>query len=109
MNIGDTLKLITIQPAVGEQIRFADDVKLEISNDAVGTQFFEFSKVKIKKNNRRFVSKGSINGQDLQVFFPDGAIRLIRITNPPCGVTFLRVRRQGEVLVIVAAAEALTP
>src|SRR6185295_5852842 len=68
MSTGSQLKLITIQPAVGEQIRLADDVRLEISNDAVGTQFFEFSKQKIKKNNRRFISKGSINGQDLQVF-----------------------------------------
>jgi hypothetical protein len=109
MSTGSTLKLITIQPAVGDQIRFADNVKLEISNDAVGTQFFEFSKFKIKKNNRRFVSKGTINGQDLAVFFPDGAIRLMRITNPLCAVTFMRVRRQGEVLVVVAAAEALTP
>ena len=101
MSISSVLKLMTIQPAVGEQIRFADDVTLEISNDTAGTQFFQFNKLKKKKNNRRLISKGSINGQDLEVFFPDGATRLIRITNPPCGVTFLRVRRQGNTLVVV--------
>jgi hypothetical protein len=101
MSISDQLKLITIQPAVGDQIRFSDDVVLELSNDSAGTQFFQFNKLKKKKNNRRLISKGSINGQDLEAFFPVGATRLMRITNPPCGVTFLRVMRQGDMLVVV--------
>jgi hypothetical protein len=101
MSIEDQLKLITIQPAVGDEIRFADNVVLELSNDAAGTQFFQFNKLKKKKNNRRLISKGSINGQSLEAFFPVGATRLMRITNPPCGVTFLRVMRVGDTLVVV--------
>jgi hypothetical protein len=89
-----------IQPAVGNEIRFASDVNVEIT-DSTGT-FRTFRKLKIKKNGRKLLSKGSINDIDLGTFFPDQATRFIRITNPPCGITFLHVKRQGEVLVVVA-------
>jgi hypothetical protein len=102
------IDLRAIQPAVGDEVRFADDVQVQVS-DATGIAFFEFKKLKIKKSGRKLLSKGSINGVDLGTFFPDGATRNIRITNPPCGITFLRVRRQGEVLVVATAAELLQP
>ena len=102
MSIDDShIDLRAIQPAVGDEIRFAGDVKVEVS-DSAGA-FFEFKKLKIKKSGRKLLSKGSINGLDLGAFFPDQATRFIRITNPPCGITFLRVKRQGEVLVVAAA------
>lgn len=109
MSIDDShIVLRAIQPAVGDEVRFSDDVQVQVS-DATGTAFFEFKKLKIKKSGRKLLSKGSINGTDLGTFFPDGATRNIRLTNPPCGITFLRVRRQGEVLVVVTAAELLQP
>jgi hypothetical protein len=42
-------------------------------------------------------------------FFPDGALRIIRITNPTCGITRLRVRRTGNTLVVEAALVEGTP
>jgi hypothetical protein len=102
-----TLLLLTTQPPVGNEIRFDASSIVEVSSDAAGTQFFTFSKpAKLKKDGRKFISKGTINNQDLGVFFPNGATRIIRITNPPCGITVLRVTRSGEQLLLVSAAES---
>jgi hypothetical protein len=83
----------------GIEVRFADGVKLEISNDAAGTQFFEVAKTKDKSSGNKLQAKGKVNDQKVGDFFPDGAIRLVRITNPTCGVTLLRLKRVGNVLV----------
>ncbi|HKP87978.1 MAG TPA: hypothetical protein VJZ26_17880 [Blastocatellia bacterium] len=84
----------------GVEVRIADGVKLEISNDEAGTQFFEVLKAKRKSSGRKLQSKGKVNGLDVGVFFPDGAIRIVRITNPTCGITILRLKRVGNLLVV---------
>jgi hypothetical protein len=102
-----TLFLLTTQPPIGNEIRFDASSIVEVSTDAAGTQFFTFSKPpKLKKDGRKLLSKGTINNQDLGVFFPNGATRIIRITNPPCGITILRVTRSGEQLLLVPSAES---
>jgi hypothetical protein len=102
------LFLLTIAPAGGTEVLFSEGTLVEISSDAAGTTFFSFSKPngKIKKAGGKYLSKGIINGQELGVFFPNGATRVIRITKPTCGITILRVLRSGDQLSIVAAAEA---
>lgn len=94
-------------PAGGTEVLFSEGTLVQVSSDAAGTTFFSFSKPngKIKKAGRKYVSKGTINGQDLGVFFPSGATRFIRITKPTCGITLLRVTRAGEVLSLAAPAE----
>ncbi len=91
----------------GVEVRFADGVKLEISNDAAGTQFFEVAKAKRKSSGSKLQSKGKVNNQDVGVFFPDGATRFVRITNPTCGVTLLRLKRVGSNLVLDATTQEI--
>jgi hypothetical protein len=98
------IDLRTIQPVVGEEIRFDREVEVLVATDATGTQFAEFRRLKWKKSGRKLISKGPLGGQNPLDFFPDGATRLIIVTNPPCGVTFLRVTRQGERLVLATPA-----
>ena len=101
------LFLVTTTPAGGSEILFSSDTLVEISSDAAGTTFFTFSKPgKIKKSGGKYLSKGSINGQDLGVFFPNAATRFIRITKPTCGITLLKVVRSGEQLLLATAADA---
>jgi glycosylphosphatidylinositol phospholipase D len=96
------LVLRTIQPPVGSEIRFAESSVVELSTTDAGTQFFTFSKpFKFKKEGRVILTKGTINSQDLAAFFPDGATRILRVTTPPCGVTTLKIRRQGLTVVVV--------
>lgn len=102
------LFLLTAAPAGGTEVLFTEGTIVEVSSDAAGTTFFGFSKPngKIKKSGGKYLSKGTINGQDLGVFFPNGATRFIRITKPVCGLTLLHVTRSGDQLSIAAAAEA---
>jgi hypothetical protein len=101
------LFLVTTAPAGGSEVLFSADTVVEISTDAAGTTFFTFSKLgKIKKSGGKYLSKGAINGQDLGVYFPNGATRFIRITKPACGITSLKVVRSGEQLLLATAAEA---
>lgn len=96
------LYLATGQPFGSRAIAFDDNVIVEVSGDEAGTQFFTFSKrCKIKARNTRFISKGRIANTDIDSFFPTGATRIIRATNPPCGVTEIKVRRFGDVLVVI--------
>lgn len=88
----------------GVEVRFEDGVKLEISNDEAGTQFFEVLKAKRKSSGRKLQSKGQVNNLDVGVFFPDGQTRFVRITNPECGTTLLRLRRVGNLLVPATTA-----
>lgn len=110
INGGFQLFLLTTTPAGGTEVVFKTGVIVEISTDAAGTAFFAFSKAgKIKKSGGKFLSKGSINGQDLGVYFPNGATRFIRITNPVCGITLLKVTRSGDQLMLTAAEEVSSP
>jgi hypothetical protein len=109
MNIFDNFRLflLTTTPAGGTEVRFTTGTLVQISSDAAGTAFFSFSKPngKIKKSGQKYLSKGTINGQELGVFFPSGVTRIIRITKPTCGITILRVVRNGEVLTIAPPPE----
>ena len=59
----------------------------------------------LPKSGGKFLSKGTINGLDLGVFFPNAATRFIRITKPTCGITLLKVVRSGEQLLLATAAD----
>jgi len=110
INGGFQLFLLTTAPAGGTEVLFKTGVVIEISTDATGTTFFPFSKAgKIKKSGGKFLSKGSIMGQDLGTYFPSGATRFIRITNPVCGITILKVTRTGDQLFLAAAEEVSSP
>jgi hypothetical protein len=85
------------QPASGNAVNFADGVIVEISGDSTGIQFFGFSRPpKLKGGGARLMTKGTINGQILTKFFPTNDTRVIRITNPTCGVTVLHVTRHKD-------------
>jgi hypothetical protein len=72
-------------------------VTVEISGDSTGIQFFGFSRPpKLKGGGARLMTKGTINGQILTKFFPTDDTRVIRITNPTCGVTVLHVTRHKD-------------
>jgi hypothetical protein len=88
---------------------FLSGVKVEISTDETGAQFFQTSKAKLKNGGTKIQTRGSINGLTVGEYFPDGALRIIRITNPTCGITILRVRRVGNTLVVEAALDQGTP
>jgi hypothetical protein len=102
------LLLLTAAPAGGTEVVFTVGTLVQISSDEAGTTFFSFSKPngKIKREGRKYLSKGIINGQELGVFFPSGATRFIKITKPPCGITILKVTRSGEVLTLVPTTDA---
>jgi hypothetical protein len=92
------IAITTTAPTGGAEVRFLQGATVQLT-DANGV-FFSFNTVAIKKGGRKLITKGQINGMSLDAFFPDGAVRTLRITNPTCGVVTLRVRRQGANLVI---------
>jgi hypothetical protein len=98
------IAFFTSQPPTGNLVRFMQGVTVEIS-DATGTQFFQPNKIKFRADGGKIVTKGNFNGQPLSAFFPDQAVRTVRITNPPCGISLLRIMRQGNSFVIVNTAE----
>lgn len=100
---------IVFRTVGGTQPLFLPGIKIAISNDIAGSQFFETTKAKVKASGTKLIAGGTINGQEIGVFFPDGAERLIRFTNPTCGTTLLRVRRAGLQLVVVTALQEGTP
>ncbi len=97
------LILRTSAPPVGEEIRFAatPNTTVEISNDEAGTTFSAAGKVGVRPSMRKLKAKRGFNGQPLGDFFPDDAIRILRVTIPPCGIFEVRVQRQGGELVVV--------
>jgi hypothetical protein len=99
------LILRTSQPPTGSLVRFVRGVTVEIS-DASG-QFFQPNKIKFKQNGAKILTKGNFNGMELTNFFPDQAVRTLRVTNPTCGVTVLQVRREGGRLVVVTTAQSV--
>lgn len=98
----DRLRFLTTVPAQGHEVDFTATTTVEISTDSTGATFSTFSKPsKVKASGHKLITKGTINGQDLLTFFPDGAIRFVRFTNPPCEVTVLKVMRSGSQLTVV--------
>lgn len=103
----NVLLFSTTAPTGGTEVRFEDGVTVEISTDQTGTQFFQPTKIKLKKNGKRLLIKGTINNQEVGVFWPDNTIRIVRFTNPNCGVTTLRLRRVGDTVVVAAAFDGV--
>lgn len=105
--VGSNLTKLNLRAATinGTEVRFQDGVKVELSTDEAGTSFAEFSRIKIKSSGKKLQTRGTINNQAITQFWPDGAVRILRVTNPPCGITTLRVRRQGDLLVAVQTVE----
>jgi len=69
---------------------------VEISTTEAGTTFVMPSKIKFKGTGGKLVTKGSFGGQSLDALIPEGQIRILRVKNPACGITQLRVRRVGS-------------
>jgi FG-GAP repeat/Ser-Thr-rich glycosyl-phosphatidyl-inositol-anchored membrane family len=105
--VGSNLTKLNLRATTinGTEVRFQEGVKVELSTDEAGTAFVEFTRIKIKGSGKKVQTRGSINNQDLTAFWPEGTIRILRVTNPPCGITTLRVRRTGATLVVVALIE----
>jgi hypothetical protein len=104
------LSLRTSQPATGNEVRFLQGVMIEISTTPEGTTFVMPNKIKFKSGGRKITTKGSFGSQSLNELIPDGAIRILRVKNPTCGITQLRVRRNGSRLELApaTAAQSLT-
>jgi len=98
-NNNTRLVLRTSQPPTGSEVRFIQGVMVEISTTEDGATFVMPNKIKFKGNGGKITTKGSFNGQSLDALIPEGAIRTIRVKNPTCGITLLRVRRTGTNLV----------
>jgi hypothetical protein len=97
LTTGNTrLSLRTIPPATGSEIRFLQGVMVEISTTEAGTTFVMPNKIKFKGTGGKLVTKGSFGGQSLDALIPEGQIRILRVKNPTCGITQLRVRRVGS-------------
>lgn len=107
LTTGNTrLSLRTIQPATGSEIRFLQGVMVEISTTEAGTTFVMPNKIKFKGTGGKLVTKGSFGGQSLDALIPDGQIRILRVKNPTCGITQLRVRRVGSRLETVPTTQS---
>ena len=104
------LSLRTSQPATGNEVRFLQGVMVEISTTPEGTTFVMPNKIKFKSGGGKIITKGSFGGQSLNELIPDGAIRILRVKNPTCGITQLRVRRNGSRLELapLTATQSLT-
>jgi hypothetical protein len=92
-------------PVSGPIVMFSPDATVEVSADASGLQFSAFSRVKVKKNGNVLLTKGTLGGQTPNKFFPPGDTRVLRITNPTCGVTTIKVTRDRDNLVLVSAVD----
>jgi hypothetical protein len=100
---------LTFVIVANSQPLFLSGVKVEISTNETGAQFSQTSSAKVKNGGTKLQARGTINGVTVGEFFPDGALRIIHITNPTCGITRLRVRRTGNTLVVEAALDQGTP
>jgi hypothetical protein len=90
-----------------QEVRFESGLTVEISTDATGTTFFAPTSLRTKKSGKKLLIKGTTNGMLISDFFPDNAIRIIRITNPSCGLTILRVKRVGNFIVPAPAFDGV--
>lgn len=92
----------------GTEIRFVPGLTVEISTDETGTAFFAPTSLRTKKNGKKLLIKGTTNGQLISVFWPDNAIRIVRFTNPSCGLTILRLKRVANFIVAAPAFDGLS-
>jgi PKD repeat protein len=81
-------------------IAFEDGATVQVSTDAQGTAFLAPDAVKLHHSGRVLITKGRFGGAKLQDFLPDGAIRIVRFTNPSCGVTVLQLLRDRKQLIL---------
>jgi hypothetical protein len=103
---GGQIRLTIGTPASGPTVMFSPDATVEVSSDASGLQFFAFSRVKVKKNGSLLLTKGTINRQDPNKFFPDGDTRVLRITNPTCASTTIKVVRNKDSLTLISVLDS---
>ncbi|HKQ04856.1 MAG TPA: hypothetical protein VJ464_06975 [Blastocatellia bacterium] len=88
--------------AAGEA--FPEGVVVEVSRDNAGTSYVSFARPpKLKAGGRKLKTRGTLDGMDLDQIFPDGTVRVIRLSVAPCATTLLSVRRQGSSLIPVTA------
>jgi FG-GAP repeat len=81
---------------------FATDTLVEISSDEDGASFAAFSRpAKIKSAGKKMVTRGMIGGQEVESYFPDGAVRVLRLMASPCRLARVKVRRAGVQLLLV--------
>jgi hypothetical protein len=74
---------------------FPAGTAVEVS-DGTGA-WYPFSKAAaISASGQKLTQKGKVNGVGLRAFWPDGAIRHLRITAPDGGATVLRLLRSGS-------------
>ena len=96
----------TLQLVAASGNSFSADIVVEISTDEAGVSFMSFSKSpKIKGGGRKLKTRGTINGQSVTDFFPDGSTRILKLAAAPCNNTGVKVKRQGAQLVTVTAAQ----
>jgi hypothetical protein len=100
------MRLAIGTPSAGPTVAFAPDVSVEVSVDEAGTQFASFSRVKIKRQGNLLITKGSLGGQNPDKFFPDGDTRVLRITNPTCATTKIKVTHVKDSLVFVSSLDS---
>jgi FG-GAP repeat len=91
----------------GQEVRFVPGLTVEISTDEAGTTFAAPTSLRTKKNGRKLLIKGTTNGALISTFWPDNAIRIVRITNPNCGLTILRLKRVGNFIVAAPAFDGV--
>lgn len=99
--------ILTTTTINGTEVVFQQGATIEISTDETGTTFFAPTKKNIKPSGRKVKIKGTINGMEIGTYWPDNAIRIIRITNPNCGLTILRAKRVGNNIVTAPAFDGL--
>ncbi|MGB5038838.1 MAG: hypothetical protein WBQ66_19695, partial [Blastocatellia bacterium] len=87
-------KKLTIGLDAGAIELFAAGSMLELT-DATGAWIALDAAPKIGRNGTRLVQKGRIAGLRLDDFWPDGAIRFLRVTSPDGRATVVRLKRQG--------------
>lgn len=92
----------------GVEVTFANNVVVEVSSSTGSFVSVPIRKLKAPRGGgfAKLVTRSATSsGQDLLSFFPDGATRVLRVTNPPCAITEIIVRRSGDQLVPVSSAE----
>ena len=92
-------KKLTIDLAAGVAQAFPDGSGLELT-DATGAWVTLSAPPKIGRNGTRLVQKGRIGEVRLDEFWPDGAVRFLRVSDPSGRATVVRLFRDGKDLVV---------
>lgn len=77
---------------------FAAGSRLELT-DATGAWIALDAMPKFSREGTRLIQKGRIGGTKLADFWPDGAIRFLRVTSPDGRATVVRLERANRLLV----------